>query len=86
MSNRESSNTADSRDERADPSDGNDEGQALQINENTIEDPDPRSADDYRDTGLHGRRDVPTREQGLQINENTIDDPEPPSESGDHRS
>ena len=86
MNNNENTNTTKPSADQADAREKTDERQALQINENTVEDPEPRSPDDFRDTDVHGRRDVPTRKQGLQINENTIDDPEPPSEADDHRS
>ena len=52
-----------------------DPGQAIQINENTIEDPE-RPEPDCGDDHLHSRRDFPKRDQALQINENTVDDEE----------
>jgi hypothetical protein len=48
-------------------------GQGIQINQNTIDDPErpePVPGDDH----LHSRQDVPKQDQGIQINDNTIAD------------
>ena len=59
---------------RNDDTEASDDGQAIQINENTIDDPDqpePEPGDDH----LHSRTDVPKRhDQAIQINENTINE------------
>ncbi len=68
--------TADNEKSKKDQaSDDGDRGQAIQINDNTIDDPNPPEAkpgDDH----LHSRTDVPKRDQALQINDNTIADKE----------
>lgn len=51
-----------------------DSGQALQINENTIDDPGTDGEVRTQNEDQHGRRDVPESDQALQINDNTIDD------------
>ena len=62
------------KDQASGPNEG-DRGQAIQINENTVDDPNPPEADPG-DDHLHSRTDVPKRDQALQINENTIADKE----------
>jgi len=50
-----------------------DADQAIQINDNTIADPNPPEAvpgDDH----LHSRKDVDNQDQAMQINDNTIAD------------
>lgn len=51
----------------------NDTDQAIQINDNTIADPNPPEADPG-DDHLHSRQDVDKNDQAMQINDNTIAD------------
>lgn len=75
MSNREKDDGNTSSPEGDDRAAGDhDSGQAMQINENTIDDPEPVSDEDFLDKDLHSRRDTPATDQALQINENTIAD------------
>ena len=50
-----------------------DRGQAIQINDNTIDDPNPPEADPG-DDHLHSRTDFKKTDQALQINDNTVAD------------
>lgn len=51
----------------------NDQGQAMQINDNTIDDPNPPEADPG-DDHLHSRSDFDKTDQAMQINDNTVAD------------
>jgi len=50
-----------------------DSDQAIQINDNTIADPNPPEAEPG-DDHLHSREDVDKQDQAIQINNNTIAD------------
>jgi len=63
----------DNKADRSTDDEKNDDGQAIQINENTIEDPNPPEADPG-DDHLHSRRDFDKKDQALQINDNTVAD------------
>jgi hypothetical protein len=71
MNNHTTSANEDSADRTG--SSDNPSGQALQINENTIDDPKPPEATNASQG--HSRRDLETKDQALQISENSIGDP-----------
>jgi hypothetical protein len=72
MNNQTTSTNEDSADREK--SAHNPSGQALQINDNTID--DPKQPEATNASQGHSRRDVETKDQAIQINENTIDDPD----------
>ena len=59
--------------------------QAMQINDNTIADPEPPKTEPDDDQ-LHSRRDVDKTDQALQINEDMADDDSADDHSADDHS